>query len=354
MIHLVTPYGRQGPSSRVRVWEWSDRLAVEHVVTAYISARNSSPATLARHPFSVAAAERRLRAVARSKPDRLLLHREASPLSRGRLEAELIDRSKSTVYDFDDALQWDWGGGGILRRLAPKAPKAHASICRADRVIAGNAVLADWASDHNRDVVIVPSCVSPDSYRPKDDYVLGDPPRLVWIGSTDNEHYLRVAQVALREVHRRTGARLTLVSGTKRTLGNLEDMIDRMSWSERVQHEDLRDFDLAIAPLPDEPYTRGKSGYKLLQYGAVGLPIVGSPIGVNEQILGELGMPGATSEDEWVDAILALLSSSAAERAHLGALARATVERMYSYDAWLHTWQRLAVGVSDSRASAIG
>ncbi len=62
--------------------------------------------------------------MASDRPRRLLLHREASPLSRGGLERRLLSSSEFSIYDFDDALQWDYGAGGRLRRLAPKAPKA--------------------------------------------------------------------------------------------------------------------------------------------------------------------------------------------------------------------------------------
>jgi glycosyltransferase involved in cell wall biosynthesis len=101
---------------------------------------------------------------------------------------------------------------------------------------------------------------------------------------------------------------------TKTSLGDLESMIDRVSWSQATQHEMLADFDLGIFPLPNEPYSYGKCSYKLLQYGAAGVPAVVTPIGVNEQILLELGMPGATSEVEWVDALLdAVADHSAAD-----------------------------------------
>jgi hypothetical protein len=136
-------------------------------------------------------------------------------------------------------------------------------------------VLADWASQHNEDVVVIPSCVSPDSYRQKTDYQVRDPPRLGWIGSPDNEVYLRLVAPALGEVHRKTGARLTLIVTTRPDLGSLETFIDRVPWSEAAQHATLADLDLGLAPLPDEPYTRGKC-YKLLQYAAGAHPSVRS------------------------------------------------------------------------------
>lgn len=347
MIHVVTPYGRNGPSSRVRVFEWLDRISAPSVVSSYISHSNASPSYIARHPLAVVAAERRLRRMASDRPQRLFLHREASPLSRGDVECRLLSSSQFAVYDFDDALQWDWGAGGRLRRLAPKAPKALIAAQHADRVIAGNHVLADWASEHNTDVVVIPSCVAPESYRQKTDYQLSDPPRLGWIGSPDNEVYLRLVAPALLEVHRRTGARLTLIGTTRPTLADLETLIDRVPWSETTQHRRLADFDLGIAPLPDEPYARGKCGYKLLQYAAAGTPALGSPVGVNVQILSQFGMRAPFDKGEWVDAIIEFLGRSTAARASLGGRAREVAQQHYSYDAWLSRWEE-SVGIGTS------
>jgi glycosyltransferase involved in cell wall biosynthesis len=313
-------------------------------LSSYVSHRNASPVALLRHPVAVVAAERRLRQMVSENPRRLLLHREASPLSRGQLERSLLTSSEFAVYDFDDALQWDWGSGNLVRRLAPKARKAHVAVRHADRVIAGSPVLADWASEHNADVVLIPSCVAPELYREKADYQVTDPPRLGWIGSPDNEGYLLLIASALREIHRRTGARLTLIGTARQTLGDLETFIDRMPWTEEIQHARLADFDVGIFPLPDEPYTRGKCAYKLLQYAAAGIPAVASPIGVNQQVLSQLGMPGPRDDPEWVDAILELLARSREARETLGRRGREVVELHYSYNAWLSRWKQ-AVGI---------
>jgi glycosyltransferase involved in cell wall biosynthesis len=352
VIHVVTPYGRNGPSSRVRVFEWLDRTSAPRILSSYISHRDSSPSHLARHPAAVLAAERRLRRMASDRPQRLLLHREASPLSRGDLERRLLSSSEFAVYDFDDALQWDWGDGGFYRRLAPKAPKALMAVTQADRVIAGNPVLADWASQHNQDVIVIPSCVSPDSYLLKTDYQVHDPPRLGWIGSPDNEVYLQLVAPALREVHRRTGACLTLIGTTRRTLGDLESFTDRVAWSEATQHAMLAEFDVGLAPVPEEPYTRGKSGYKLLQYAAAGTPVVASPIGVNRQILSQLGMPAAEDDGGWLESILDLLNRSAEAREAMGRRARAVTQHHYSYDSWLSRWEQ-AVGIAGARPDTL-
>jgi glycosyltransferase involved in cell wall biosynthesis len=344
MLVAITPYGRQGASSRVRVFEWLDRIDDRYELVSYVSARDASPRRLARHPRAVLRAERRLRRIAAAGPRALLLHREASPLSRGGLERRLLRSAEYAAYDFDDALQWDTGGGALHRRLAPKAPKALAAVRQADVVIAGNPALAEWASAYSSNVVVIPSCVSPDEYRRKTSYELSDPPRLGWVGSANNEVYLLLIAPALREVHRRTGARLTLIGTLRRNLGDLEEMIDRVAWSESTQHDELATFDLGLFPVPDQKYSYGKSGYKLVQYGAAALPAVATPIGVNAEILAQFGLPAATTSEEWTEAILDVLGRSAADRAGLGSRGRDVVERQYSFDAWLPRW-RVAVGL---------
>jgi glycosyltransferase involved in cell wall biosynthesis len=175
---------------------------------------------------------------------------------------------------------------------------------------------------------------------------VGDPPRLGWIGSEGNESYLHLVASALWEVHRRTGARLTLIGTTRPKLGALEDIIDRVAWSESIQYALLSQLDLGLAPVPDGLYTRGKSGYKLLQYGAAGTPVVASPVGVNREILSALQMPAPEGADEWVDAIVDLLTRPAPVREALGRRAREMIESHYSFDTWLPRW-RDAMGLGD-------
>ncbi|GAA2758386.1 glycosyltransferase family 4 protein [Actinopolymorpha rutila] len=354
MRHAVTPYGRGAGSSRVRVHSWLDRFAEPVEVHSYLGRHNAAPRQLLRHPGHVLSAERTLRRLARQRPDRLLLHREASPLSRGGLEAALLTSAAFGVYDFDDALHCDFGGNTPWRRLVPKAPKALAAVRRADRVIAGNDILAEWAVQHARDVVVIPSCVAVEDYATKQSYGLSDPPRLGWIGSADNEPMLLAVAPALWEVHRRSGARLTLVGTSRSTLGSLERIVDRVPWTERTQHAVLAGIDVGLMPLHDDPYSRGKCGYKLLQYAAAGVPAVGSPVGANGTVLASLGFFAANSLQDWTDALCWLIEGLDSERARVGSHAVAQVAEQYSYDAWLDRWQQATEFGRDRTAAWVG
>lgn len=348
--HAVTPYGRGAGSSRVRVYSWLDRLADPPLVHGYLGANRASPGVLTRRASDVLRAERELRRLAAGRPAWLLLHREASPLSRGGVERALVESADFAVYDVDDALHEDRGTGPAWRRIAPKAPKAEVAARSADRVVAGNELLADWASTLARDVVVVPSCVDVQSYRPKTEYALGDPPRLVWIGSRDNEAVLTTISPALLEVHRRTGVRLTVIGEAEGSLPGLDHVVDRRPWSEVTQHEALAEADIGLMPLVDDPYSRGKCGYKLLQYAAAGLPAVASPVGVNATILGELGLAPAHSHDDWVDQLTTMLGLSVDDRARIGQAARERAAASYSFDAWDARW-REAVGLGTARGA---
>jgi glycosyltransferase involved in cell wall biosynthesis len=351
-LHAITPYGRSGASSRVRVFEWLDRVAPDAHVHAYLGTSNSSARTLLRRPLATLRAERSLRSLLHSRLRIVLLHRRASPFSQGVIEAQLLRRSEWGVYDFDDALQWDRRRGVVGNAIATAQAKTCIRCVRqADRVIAGNDLLAEWAGQFARDVVVIPSCVDPSLFRCKTTYHMSDSPHLVWVGSASTEKYLQLIAPALREVHRRTGARLTVIGAPHGDVGALRGMTDRIPWHEGTVQRKLADFDIAVAPLTDELYSRGKCAYKILQYAAAGLPVVASPVGANHSVGTAIGGRLAATLEDWTDQMLDLLEAPAVAREHLGAQARTVVEKSYSHTAWRQRWAT-AVGVDGTLSPA--
>jgi hypothetical protein len=342
-LTAVTTYGVGGASARVRVFDWIDHLQLHADVHDYLGARDNQLGTVARSPGRVLRAESRLRTMRIPRDAPLLLHRTASPVSRGALETRLLQTAGWGVYDFDDALQWDLARSGV-RRFIDRPRCCQMAVRAADRVIAGNSVLAEWAAQWCSDVVVIPSCVEPDHYDGKADYRLQDPPRLLWIGSPSAEVVLQIAEPALQEVARRTGAVLRVMSSGNASLGALDSMVERVEWSPTLAAAAAADTDIAIAPLANRPYQQGKCAYKLLQYGALQLPMVGSPVGANRIALGVLGGTAAEDNEQWLAGLLHWIEASEHDRAAAGKQARDGVERQYSYAAWSRTW-RTAVGV---------
>lgn len=342
MLDVVTPYGRTGGSSRVRVFDWLDHLGMPATVHDYLGTPSSGLRDLAKNPASTVAAEIRTRRVARKfTGNHLLVSRNASPLSRGRTESNMLRRAAHGVYDFDDAL-WHSASTG-QRTLGSKSRIWHAAVGAADHVIAGNSYLAEAAVKFNPNVTIVPSCIEPSTYRPKTRFDLSAQPHAIWLGSPSTEKYLIDIEEALLREHQRSGLRLTVISRGDNRLGRLDPMIDRVDWTLDGFAAGLEQADFGIMPLPDDPWTRGKCAYKLLQYAATALPVIGSPTGANGEVLSLLGGLAPVSVDEWTDALSELVTSPTAERARLGALALAGVSEHFSYSRWATTWRSVVL-----------
>lgn len=344
-LTALTPYGPSVPSTRVRVRHWLARTGIHAELIDYAGLPNHSVGTLARNLGTVGRAEVQQRMLARRHFDRLLIHKEVTPFSSGGLAEQLFARSSLGVYDFDDAVMWteDLSSnrrlslGGLGRALWSKSRACERTVTAADRVIAGNDVLADWASQRNRNVQMIPSCVEPADYPVKVAYEVADRPRLVWLGSPATEPQLSVIAHAMIRLNAITGARLTVISAGARSLGSLDAVVDRVQWFPGIE-ETLTDYDLAVAPLVDEPYERGKSAYKIIQYGAVGLPTIGSPVAANAVVLRNLGQLDARSDSDWLDAAVDTIRAPQETRKELGVTGREAVVQEYSYQAWQPTW----------------
>jgi len=232
--------------------------------------------------------------------------------------------ARHLVFTFDDAIFCRSDGGPSPRR----ARRFAATVAQCDLVWAGNRYLADEAGRFNGNVQVVPTAVETDRYRlrvAKPESTLD----LVWIGSSSTrKHLLTVVPALERAAEEMPGLRLKIVSDF--TLETRSLPVVHIPWSPEAETRELAAAHVGLAPLPDNRFTRGKCGLKVLQYMAAGLPVVSSPTGVNAEIV-EHGVTGllAETEDEWVEALRALHDSSEL-RARLGEAGREKCVRHYS------------------------
>lgn len=236
------------------------------------------------------------------------------------------------AYDFDDDLLVGSPAEGNrnFQWLKRESQRAAASIRRARLVIAANPLLADRAMTLNPRVEVIPSCIDPvvqavRDHRERDVVTIG------WIGSHTTVAYLEpVLPLIPRLNDAGLRARLVVVGGDT---GLRADWIEHRSWSLATQADDLAEFDIGIMPLPNTEWTRGKSGYKLLQYFAAGVPAIASPVGVNRQLAAEERGILAESQEDWRRAMTEMITDVERRRAN-GMAAREFVVREYSYQRW--------------------
>ena len=332
IIHSYSCYSRAAGSARVRLFDWFEHLNVNVCHHVYSNTPSVSMKTLLGNPSSVVRAERSLRA----HDGISIVSREASPLSAGHLESKIFARSERGVYDLDDALYND----RRLRRSAFGGDRKFERMVRsADSVIVGNDYLAEWAERYSSSVTVIPSCVQVSEYRvaQHDDNA---PRVMVWLGSPSTEQYLATIAPMLKRVHETTGARLRVISGPSHNphLAEIDHLIDRVAWSQETYAELLAGATVGISPLLNTDFARGKCAYKILQYGAAGLPVVGDPVGANAIALERLGGVAVRHPNEWVEALEAILSLSGDGLREIGGQARSSVSKHYSFAAWEKEW----------------
>jgi glycosyltransferase involved in cell wall biosynthesis len=159
-----------------------------------------------------------------------------------------------------------------------------------------------------------------------------------WIGTPQTAAYLHLVEAALKKVSGVHGARTVLIGSGAIKLGVPAEI---HTWFENTETKKIEAIDIGIMPLPDEPWERGKCGYKLIQYMAAGIPVIASPVGVNVDIVksGVNGFLAATQRD-WEDALHTLVVDPGL-RSRMGTAGRAMVEERFSTQAIAPTLARL-------------
>ena len=224
------------------------------------------------------------------------------------LDAFWLSRySKKIIYDFDDAIMYSPKTPDSDRTSHFRLFKRTAKL--ADMVIAGNSYLAEHAQKFNSNVKVLPTGLKVSNYKidcpPKNDGKI----RLVWIGSRSTLKYLAGIKPALEELGSRIdNVILRIVCDEFFDLEHMQ--VEKHPWSLETQAVDLATSDIGLAPLPDNRFTRGKCGFKILQYAAAGLPALTSPVGVNSNYVQD-GLTGFLAADtrEWVDRIIQLVEN---------------------------------------------
>lgn len=232
--------------------------------------------------------------------------------------------SRRLVFDFDDAIFVRSNGEPSRRRQ--QGFRRTMAVC--DAVWAGNRYLAGAAARLNSHVSLLPTSIRPEKYQ-----LEVEKPRncvdLVWIGSASTRKYLVQALPALEILaQRHPQLRLKIIADFDLETRHLVTL--PLAWNEETEARELAASHIGIAPMPDNPWTRGKCALKVLQYMAAGLPVVASPTGVNLDVVSD-GDNGflATSAEQWIEHLEELIGDPAL-RKRLGTRGRESVSNDYS------------------------
>src|SRR5262249_27608145 len=235
------------------------------------------------------------------------------------------------VFDFDDAIFLpNVSDANRLIGVLKRPQKVAAIIRSSDHVITGNEYLAAYARRFSSAVTMIPTSVDTDRFAPGDgDRARADEPIVGWIGSPTTSSYIRSLAPVLRRVRERQPFTLR-VSGAGERFDVAGLRIAYEPWSLEREVELFNTCDVGVYPLADDEWSKGKCGFKALEFMACGVPVVAAAVGVNREIVqdGQNGFLAAT-EDEWVDKLVRLLRDAALRRRFAEA-GRRTVQERYS------------------------
>lgn len=288
---------------------------------------------------------------AAARADVCLLQRRLLPVWQ---LAYLRHAVRALVFDVDDAVFGRDSFSSKNHESWLRTLRFWATVFAADRVLAGNPFLVAAAQSYAEPdaVAWLPTCIDPQRYLPAShEETQARPLRAVWIGQRSNlpalEHAAPLLTAAADRLCNRHHRDLSLrvICDAAPRLPQLHAEV--CPWSQATEAAELAHADLGIAWMPDDPWSQGKCGLKVLQYMAAGLPVVANPVGVHRELIvhGETGFL-ADGPQQWAHAI-ACLATDAALRRRMGAAGRDRVTNRYSVHDWGATFVRCIESAAD-------
>lgn len=242
---------------------------------------------------------------------------------------------KPLVFDLDDPLweRYDSPTHGRLAMLLKMPEKTMTLFRLASRIVAGNEYVAAFARRFNPRTSIIPTVVDTDIFREPSRREVERIPTIGWVGSHSTLQHLEPILPALAQAARQVRFRLQ-ITGAGREIAMPSVEVRNQAWRLESEVESFQSIDIGLYPLTEDSWSIGKSAFKAVQYGACGVPCIGSPVGAVSSMI-QHGRTGLLAESlqAWIDAVVTLVKSPEL-RLSMGAEARKMVESHYSLRVW--------------------
>jgi glycosyltransferase involved in cell wall biosynthesis len=301
------------------------------------------------------AALRLLDLIKASNADVILVQREAMMFGPPFVEwfAHQACR-RPLVLDLDDATYVSYTSPvyGSLGKSLKWFGKTDDLIRWASIVTCGNRAIAEYVESKGTKALIIPTVVDAELFRPAQRPAEA-PPVLGWVGTHSTFPYLKSIFPALEQLAKENEFVLKVVGAGEDQWSLPGVKIENLEWNLHREIADFQSFDIGLYPIDASLYAdewaKGKSGFKAIQYMAVGIPFVASPVGT----LAELGEPGVThflaeTPEEWRNQLSTLLVDRDRRR-QMGAAGRQHLLQNYSLT---QQAEKLAAALQEALVSA--
>lgn len=264
--------------------------------------------------------------------DLIFIHREAAPIGPPAFEWLICKVfGKNVIFDFDDAI-WlpNASSSNPFISFFKRYKNAENTCIWARKVSSGNTYLRDHALKFNPAAIINPTTIDTIGHHNRIKTFDNKKVVIGWTGTHSTVRYLDRIVPILLTLEEEFDFEFLMIADEQPTF-ELKSL-RFVSWSKATEIDDLLQMDVGIMPLENDQWAKGKCGFKALQYMALGIPAIVSPVGVNTEIVAH-GINGwiCESDDEWMQTLRALLTEPDRLPTLSGA-ARNTVVSRYSVE----------------------
>jgi glycosyltransferase involved in cell wall biosynthesis len=336
-VLALCSYPQEAAATRFRLMQYIEPLRernIELSVSAFLTSQQMATlyreGSMARKAVAMLprVAERAVGVGVARNYDLLFVQREAMIFGPGLFEwlYKTIGRVPM-VLDLDDAtyIRYISPTYGKLGSLFKFFGKTDNLIKRSSVVVCGNRSIAEYVESLGAKTAVIPTVVDTEKFRPAANK--NGVPLIGWIGTHSTYQFLKTLFPVLQQLAKKHNFVLRIVGSGNETISVKGVEVENLNWDLEREVEDFRGLDIGLYPLAttedvSHEWIMGKSGFKAIQYMAVGVPFVMTPIGVCAE-LGEVAKTHfiATTEDEWFESLDKLLSNPEL-RSRMGAAGR--------------------------------
>ena len=262
---------------------------------------------------------RRVRELWRArKADVLFVQREAMMFGPPVMEWLVINLHHCPmVLDLDDATYVSYKSPtyGRLGSMLKWFSKTNDLIRWSRLVTCGNREIASYVQSKGRQAIVIPTVVDTTQFRPLAERRMTDVPVIGWIGTHSTFPYVKSIFPALERLARDYRFRLRFVGTGEDNISIPGVEVENLPWKLNREIADFQSLDIGIYPIVEDNWSVGKSCFKAVQYMAVGVPFVVSPVGACQDIAetNETHFVART-EDDWYTHLARLLNDESLRR----------------------------------------
>ncbi|KAA3617968.1 MAG: glycosyltransferase family 1 protein [Calditrichaeota bacterium] len=319
-ILFLTPYPIEGPSTRHRVFQFLPYLNEANIgyeLESFLTSNDYSKVFLQKATFLLKvfiylkSFLRRLLLILSENHtyDIIFIQLNVSPIFSNFFNRIILASKSKIIFDFDDAQHIRHSNAQtIIADFFRNINQTKFILEKSDLAIVGNDFLKEFAEQYCKEVIVIPTTIETRNVETRT-YIQSEKVILGWMGSSASSRYLDIVKdVFLQLLQANNNLEIQIVGSKGFKLRH--QRINFMPWQLHSEYDLLRRFDIGIMPLADDEYSKGKCGFKALQYMIVGTPVVVSPVGVNKQIV-QHGINGyhAYVENDWIGYIQKLIDN---------------------------------------------